>query len=277
MKQPPPDSNVDLELSDRARAVGERVARLYEVMARLRAPGGCPWDRQQSLRTLRSYLLEETYELLEAIDGGEIEPHKEELGDLLFQAVFQARIREEEGRFDLGDVADGIADKLLHRHPHVFTNGARIDTPEEVRGVWEKLKQREKHGRSILGGVPDELPALLRAVRVGEKAAQVGFDWPDLEGVRAKVNEELDELDEALAEGDGQHAEEELGDLLFALAQYARHLKLMPEDALRGTIRRFKERFQGVERLAAERGQALTEMEMEQLEALWQQAKRELS
>jgi MazG family protein len=264
-------------MDERSRRVGEKLAALHQVMTRLRAPDGCPWDRAQSLATLRGYLLEETYELLEAIDSGDVAAHREELGDLLFQAVFQAAIREERGEFDLGDAADGIREKLLRRHPHVFGDGPRADTPDQVRKAWEEIKRDEKRDRATLDGVPETLPALLRAVRIGDKAAQVGFDWPDAGGVRKKVDEELAELDAAIAAGDLAHAQDELGDLLFALCNYARHLKLMPEDALRGTIRRFRQRFAEVERALAARGQKPSDVDLDQLEALWQQAKRDLA
>ncbi|MBN2361625.1 MAG: nucleoside triphosphate pyrophosphohydrolase [Deltaproteobacteria bacterium] len=264
-------------MDDRSRHIGERLGELHAVMARLRAPDGCPWDRAQTLRTLRSYLLEETYELLEAIDSADVAAHREELGDLLFQAVFQAAIREEQGAFDLGDAADGIRDKLLRRHPHVFGEGPRSCTPDQVRQAWDEIKRDEKRDRGTLDGVPETLPALLRAVRIGEKAARVGFDWPEPTGVRRKIDEELAELDAAVASGDLAHAEDELGDLLFALCNYARHLGLMPEDALRGTIRRFQQRFAEVERALRERGQAATDVDIDQLEAMWQRAKRDLA
>jgi len=264
-------------MDERSGRIGERLAALHQVMAQLRAPDGCPWDRAQTLDTLRGYLLEETYELLEAIDSGDVAAHREELGDLLFQAVFQAAIREEQGEFDLGDAADGIREKLLRRHPHVFGDGPKHDTADQVRKAWEEIKRDEKKERATLDGVPETLPALLRAVRIGEKAAQVGFDWPDPSGVRQKVDEELGELDAAIAAGDMAHAQDELGDLLFALCNYARHLKLMPEDALRGTIRRFLARFAEVERALRARGQKPSDVDLDQLEALWQQAKRDLA
>ncbi|HVP67857.1 MAG TPA: nucleoside triphosphate pyrophosphohydrolase, partial [Anaeromyxobacteraceae bacterium] len=203
------------------------VERLLDIMARLRAPGGCPWDREQTLDTLRPYLLEETYEVLEAIDEGDPSAHREELGDLLLQIVFQAQIAEEERRFDFADVADAISDKLVSRHPHVFGTASADGTPApEVRDSeallrqWAALKRKENEakggGKSVLEGVPREMPALARAERLTEKASRVGFDWPDASGARAKVSEELVELDEAIASGDRARMEDELGDLLFA-------------------------------------------------------------
>lgn len=264
-------------VDDQGRRIASELATLHAIMKRLRSDTGCPWDRAQSLASLRPYLIEETYELLEAIDSGDLEHHREELGDLLFQAFFQAQIRDEEGAFDLGDAARAIATKLLRRHPHVFGDGDKKDSPEAVRVSWEQIKRDEKKGRRTLDGVPETLPSLLRAVRTGEKAASVGFDWPDAPAVREKIHEELAELDEALAAGDPTHAEAELGDLLFAVCQYARHLRLSPEDALRGCVNRFRQRFALVEDKATQRGLVLTEMNIDGLEELWQQAKRDLA
>src|SRR5512136_2668957 len=212
----------------------DAVERLLSIMARLRGPDGCPWDREQTLATLRPYVLEETYEVLEAIDSGDPEAHREELGDLLLQIVFQARIAEEEGRFDFAGVADAISEKLLSRHPHVFGAGAtdpaarpapdapRAEDADAVLRQWASLKKKENQakgrGRSVLEGVPREMPALARAERLSEKASRVGFDWPDAAGARAKVSEELQELDEAIGQGDRARIEDELGDLLFAVA-----------------------------------------------------------
>src|SRR5512137_2923387 len=228
----------------------DALERLLAVMARLRGPGGCPWDREQTLASLRPYVLEETYEVLEAIDAGDDRAHREELGDLLLQIVFQARIAEEEGRFSFADVADAIHDKLVSRHPHVFGDADAKDADAVLR-QWAALKRKENEarggGRSALEGVPREMPALARAERLTEKASRVGFDWPDAAGARAKVAEEIGELDEAIASGNQAHVEDELGDVLFAVANLSRKLGIPPEEALRGTLRRFVERFHYVE------------------------------
>lgn len=258
-------------------------------MARLRGPDGCPWDREQTLATLRPYVLEETYEVLEAIEAGDAAAHREELGDLLLQIVFQARIAEEEGRFDFADVADAISAKLLSRHPHVFGEGAtdpaarpgaaapRADDADAVLRQWASLKRKENEakgrGRSVLEGVPREMPALARAERLTEKASRVGFDWPDAAGAREKVSEELGELDEAIGSGDAQGIEDELGDLLFAVANLARKLGIPPEEALRRALGRFVSRFEYVEEGLARRGIPHGQATLAQMDALWDEAK----
>jgi MazG family protein len=264
------------------------VERLLEIMARLRGPGGCPWDREQTLKTLRPYVLEETYEVLEAIDAGDDRAHREELGDLLLQIVFQSRIAEEERRFDFADVADAISDKLLSRHPHVFgasaIDGAAPAGPAaEVKDAaavlrqWAELKRKENEakggGKSVLEGVPREMPALARAERLTEKASRVGFDWPDARGARAKLAEELEELDEAIAGGDPVRIEDELGDLLFAGANLARKLGVPPEEALRRTLGRFISRFEHVEAELTRRGIRPGEATLEEMDRLWEEAK----
>src|SRR5512139_4335901 len=194
---------------------------LVAIMDRLRGPDGCPWDREQTLRTLRPYVLEETYEVLEAIDAGDPREHCEELGDLLLQIVFQAQLASEEKQFDFADVAEAISNKLVSRHPHVFGD-SNVKDAEAVLRQWAALKRKEKEarggGQSVLEGVPREMPALARAERLTEKASRIGFDWPDAAGARAKVAEELAELDEAMASGDRARMEDELGDTLFAVA-----------------------------------------------------------
>jgi MazG family protein len=246
-------------------------------MARLRGPDGCPWDREQTLRTLRPYVLEETYEVLEAIESGDPREHREELGDLLLQIVFQAQLAAEAGQFDFADVAEGISDKLVSRHPHVFGDSAVKDS-EGVLRQWAALKQKEKAarggGRSVLEGVPRELPALARAERLTEKASRIGFDWPDAAGARAKVDEELRELDEAMGSGDRGRIEDELGDLLFAVANLARKLSLPPEEALRNAVGRFVARFEHVERELARRGVPHGQATLAEMDALWDEAKR---
>jgi MazG family protein len=254
----------------------EAVERLLSIMTRLRGPDGCPWDKEQTLRTLRPYVLEETYEVLEAIDSGDVREHCEELGDLLLQVVFQAELRREEGRFDFADVATAIADKLVSRHPHVFGD-ADVRDAEGVLKQWAALKREEKKakggGASALEGVPRELPALARADRLTEKASRVGFDWPDAAGARAKVAEELGELDEAIRAGDRGEIEHELGDLLFAVANLGRKLGLAPEEALRGAVARFVTRFEHVERELERRGVPHGEATLAVMDELWDQAK----
>lgn len=262
--------------------VGAAMERLEGIMRRLRAPGGCPWDRAQDLRSLRPYLIEEAYEVLDEMDkvadGGAWGSLAEELGDLLFQIVFHAQLASERpDGFALADVATAIADKIERRHPHVFGD-ATAEGPTQVLENWAKLKAKEreaKHGHrgSVLDGVPSQAPALQRAERLTEKASRIGFDWPDATGPRAKVDEELRELDEALASGDRLAIEHELGDALFALVNVARHAGVAPEDALRATNRRFTERFHHVEAGLEARGVPFGEATLAQMDALWDEAK----
>jgi MazG family protein len=252
------------------------VERLLSIMERLRGPDGCPWDREQTLRSLRPYVLEETYEVLEAIDLGDADEHREELGDLLLQIVFQAQLRKEEGRFDFADVADAISNKLVSRHPHVFGD-ADVKDADAVLRQWAALKREEKKakggGGSVLEGVPKEMPALARADRLTEKASRIGFDWPDAGGAREKVGEELGELDEAIALGDAAAIEHELGDVLFAIANLSRKLGLPPEEALRGAIGRFVARFGHIERELERRGVPHGTASLAEMDALWNEAK----
>lgn len=263
----------------RDRRDGRALERLVDIMARLRTPGtGCPWDLEQDLRTLRPYLIEEAYEVLEAIDDNDPAEHRKELGDLLLQIVFQARLREEEGRFAFADVADAISDKLTYRHPHVFGE-AKVSGAEEVLQNWAKLKEAERRAEgkvdpSAIDGVPKALPALVRSERLGEKASRVGFDWRRPEDVRAKVDEELREVDEAIAGGDPARVAEEIGDLCFAVAQLARKAGVHPEDACREASNKFEGRFRTMERIARGRGQSLDTLDDAALDALWNEAKR---
>jgi tetrapyrrole methylase family protein/MazG family protein/ATP diphosphatase len=252
---------------------GQSLPKLVEVMQRLLGPGGCPWDREQTLESLRPFVIEEAHEVVDAIDRGDPDMLREELGDLLMQIVFQAELARARGWFGPDDVIDAIAEKLVRRHPHVFGD-VQVSGTAEVLSNWERLKQAEKKDRGVLDGVPVALPSLLRAVRIGEKAARVGYDWPDLDGVRAKVDEEMRELDAALAAGDTAHAERELGDVLFALASLARKCGLDPEAALRGTLDRFTERVRRTEALAREEHAArLLDLPADARDALWERAK----
>jgi nucleoside triphosphate diphosphatase len=259
----------------------EEMERLQAIMARLRAEGGCPWDRAQDLSSLRPYLVEETYEVLEEMDrlgsGGSWRALCEELGDLLFQIVFHAQLASEIGEFELADVAQAISDKIVRRHPHVFGE-VRVAGAEQVLQNWARLKAEERRLKtgsvgSVLDGVPQAAPALLRAERLTEKASRIGFDWPDIQGVRAKLAEELEELDTAMASGDRDSVEHELGDVLFSLANLARFLATPAEDALRAANRRFTERFHGVERGLVAQGVSFGEATLPQMDALWEQAK----
>ena len=251
---------------------GATLPRLVEVMRRLLAPDGCPWDREQSLQTLRPFVIEEAHEVVDAIDSGSPAELREELGDLLMQIVFQTALTERQGWFGLDDVVDGICEKLVRRHPHVFGD-TQVSGTDEVLANWEKLKAAEKKDRGLLDGLPRSLPALLRAVRIGEKAARVGYDWPDLSGVRAKVDEELTELDVALAGDDVERVQEELGDVLFALASLARKRGVDPEAALRGTLDRFTSRVQSAEALARDAGTTLPQLDDAARDLLWERVK----
>jgi MazG family protein len=252
------------------------IERLLSIMERLRSPQGCPWDREQTLKTLRPYVLEETYEVLEAIDAGDPREHCAELGDLLLQIVFQAQLMKEEGRFEFADVADAISNKLVRRHPHVFGDADAKDADAVLR-QWAALKREENRekggGESVLEGVPREMPALARADRLTEKASRIGFDWPDVAGARAKLSEEIAELDEAIAGGDPDAVEHELGDALFALANVSRKLGVPPEEALRGALGRFVSRFTHVERELARRGVGHGQATLAEMDALWDDAK----
>lgn len=260
----------------------EQIDRLIAIMAKLRSESGCPWDRQQDLGSLRAYLVEETYEVLEQMEiasqGGPLDPLRDELGDLLFQIVFHAQLAREKGAFEFADVAQAICDKIEYRHPHVF-GGARARDADEVAGAWVRLKAEERRRKtgsegSALDGVPKDAPALLRAERLTEKASRVGFDWKRAEDVRAKLDEELRELDEAIAQADRTRIEEELGDALFAMVNLGRHLRCSPEGALRGTIARFIARFHFVEEALRAQGKRPAEASLEEMDALWNQAKR---
>ncbi|HXV19386.1 MAG TPA: nucleoside triphosphate pyrophosphohydrolase [Desulfuromonadales bacterium] len=251
--------------------------RLLEIVATLRSPEGCPWDAEQTPESLKPYLLEETYEVLEAIDGGEPSAICDELGDLLLQVIFQARLFEERQAFDVGDVADAIADKLIRRHPHVFAE-RRQSSIEALDAQWDRIKAREKERRgefpTLLGGVPRHLPALLRARKLSEKASRVGFDWPAVDGIFAKIEEELEEFKDALQHADQQAMADELGDLLFSIVNLGRFLNIDAEEALRQTANRFVARFGHIEATLAERGRTLQQSSPEEMDSLWNEAKR---
>lgn len=252
----------------------DRFETLLAIMDRLRDPGGCPWDREQTYATLRNYVLEEGYEVVDAIDRDDRAALREELGDLLFQVVFLSRLAKEEGAFTAADVIQGIAEKMVRRHPHVFGD-AEADTAEDVLRAWEQIKRKEKAAAaaSVLAGIPVALPALLKAHRLGTKAARVGFDWEDPLRVLDKVEEEIRELREALAAGAPMAVRDELGDVLFSLVMFGRRMGVDAEEALERTNRRFRSRFEAVERELARRGIPVEQAGLELLDRLWTEAK----
>ena len=260
---------------------GHYFGEIVEIIERLRAPGGCPWDRKQTMESLRSCITEEAYELADAITRRDMAGVKEEAGDLLLQVVFIASLAREAGAFDMRDVVRGICDKLIRRHPHVFGTEEARDSDAVLRN-WERIKAEERQEKhqdlSILAGVPEGLPPLLKASRLQGKAAHVGFDWPDgdVAPLFAKLDEELDELWEAASRGDARDVEEELGDVLFMTVNLARRLKVDPDAALSRVCAKFKDRFQLMERMAAEEGRAMSDHSLEELDALWDRAKERL-
>ena len=294
------------------KTTGERFERAAKIMARLRAPGGCPWDREQTFDSIKPYTLEETYEVLEAIDNRDWEELKGELGDLLLQVLFYSEMAQEQGSFSIDDVLDRLSDKLVDRHPHVFGD-VKAETPSDVLRNWEALKAEEKKKRlqagggkaakdedkaeSVLAGVSSGIPALLEAYKLSSRAAHVGFDWPNIEGLFEKLHEETEELRDNLKEfpapgpqphgrgvaGSGKQRvpdelrarlEDEVGDLFFVLVNIARYLALDPESALKRTNRKFKQRFQWVEEQLRASGRGPQQASLEELESLWQQSKQ---
>jgi len=239
--------------------------RLLQIMEELRAQ--CPWDQKQTIESLRPLTIEETYELCDAIIKKDWNGLKEELGDVLLHLVFYAKIASEQNQFNFNDVIEAICNKLVYRHPHIYSN-VKVSNEQEVKENWEKLKQKERN-KSILSGVPDALPALIKALRIQDKSKQVGFEWDTTEQVQAKVMEELAELNEAMEENNQDHIEEEFGDVLFSIVNLARFLKVDPELALERTNRKFMDRFNKMEIIANERGQSLLDMNLEEMDALW--------
>jgi ATP diphosphatase len=266
------------------------IERLIEIMAALRTPGtGCPWDLEQNFSTIAPYTIEEAYEVADAIARDDLDDLREELGDLLLQVAFHARMAEEQGAFDFGDVVLAITGKLLRRHPHVFGNVKGL-SPKAVEGLWERIKAQEKRHRgekaaagkkkkgngraATLAGVPLALPALTRALKLQQKAGKVGFDWNDAKAVLAKIREEVDEIATEIASGDRRKAAGEIGDLLFAVTNLARHLDVDPEEAVRAANRKFERRFASIERALAKRGRKPVESSLAEMDALWNQAKQ---
>ncbi len=266
---------------------GEKFERLVEIMAKLRGPDGCPWDKQQDFNSLKPMLVEEVYEVLEAIDNNDFEGLSEELGDLLLHVVFHARMAKESGKFDIDTVIEKICEKLVRRHPHVFGDQT-ASTPEEVIKNWEaikaqekaeKLKSRSPDERSLLEGIPSKLPAIQEAHQISSRAARAGFDWPDIEGIFDKLQEEVRELREVISAGNDharrERLEDEVGDMLFVIVNIARYLKIDSESALKRANRKFKARFQHIEGELAKQGKTLEETSFPEMEALWQKAKSE--
>lgn len=266
------------------------ISRLLEIMAALRNPDtGCPWDQEQDFQSIAPYTLEEAYEVVDAIERGDFADLKEELGDLLLQVVFHAQMAAEKGLFAFPDVVEAITRKLVRRHPHVFGD-ARDLSPEQVKVMWDEIKQEEKAGRRLtreklgqpvqdeergfLGGIPTTLPALTRAQKLTTKAAKVGFDWPDASQVIDKIHEELEEVKEASSTGDQDKVEDEIGDLLFAVSNLARHYGIDPETALRRTNAKFERRFGAVERALGRKQKSLEAASLDEMEELWVEAKR---
>jgi len=270
------------------KGTGEIFERLVDIMATLRGPDGCPWDKQQDFNSLKPMLVEEVYEVLEAIENNDFDGLSEELGDLLLHVVFHAYLGKEAGQFDINTVIEKISDKLVRRHPHVFGNES-ASTPEEVIKNWEaikakekaeKLKSRTSEQRSLLEGIPTKLPAIHEAHQISSRAARVGFDWPDVEGIFSKLQEEVAELKDVIAD-DGaekrrERLEDELGDILFVIVNIARNLKVDSESALKRANRKFKSRFQHMERELAKQGKTLDQTSLQEMEELWQKAKSEI-
>lgn len=252
---------------------GENFKGLVSIVERLRSPEGCPWDRDQTMESLRTYLIEEVYEAIEAIDQGDPEALKEELGDLLFHILFLSHIAREQDKFDIWEVIDRISRKMVSRHPHVFGE-KKVSSSREVERSWSDLKEREKnHRRSILDGIPHHLPALLRAYRITERASRVGFDWEKTDDIFGKLDEEIGELRKALSQGNQRKIEDEVGDILFVLVNLARLTGNNPEEALRGTIHKFIRRFHHIEKALEGEHKRLKETSLEEMDRLWEQAK----
>ena len=269
------------------KSTGEKFERLVEIMDTLRGPNGCPWDKQQDFNSLKPMLVEEVYEVLEAVENSDFEGMSEELGDLLLHIVFHAYLGKEAGHFDINTVIDKISEKLVRRHPHVFGEES-ASTADEVIKNWEaikaqekaqKLKSRTPDQRSLLEGIPSKLPAIHEAHQISSRAARVGFDWPDIEGIFDKLQEEVAELKEVISTGDDagrrERLEDEIGDMLFVIVNIARYLKIDSEAALKRSNRKFKSRFRYMESELAKQGKTLEQASLEEMEALWQKSKSE--
>lgn len=261
----------------RRTAIHSELDRLLDILERLRSPEGCPWDRAQTRGDIAAYLMDEACEVIDAIHEGSSDDLKEELGDLLFQILFLARMAEEDGLYDVGDVMAAIAEKMIRRHPHVFGT-VSANTIEDIRENWEAIKRREKGDRdknqSVLQGVPRSLPALNRAMKITKKAARAGFDWPSIDGVIDKVIEEMQELQQSISEENREGVEEELGDLFFSLVNLCRHADVDPDRALRKSTEKFTRRFLFMERAVSREGQPLESATMDEMDRLWELCKK---
>lgn len=253
----------------------EQFKRLVDIMARLRGPDGCPWDKAQDHKSLKPYLIEEAYEVLDAIDSDKSDKLAEELGDLLLHVVFHAQIASEKDKFDIERICRIISDKLIQRHPHIFNEKKEL-SKAQVLDQWEAIKQTNNKNHSVLDGVPRTLPALLKAYRIQEKVGRLGFDWKQAKEVVAKINEEVAEFNKAFTQNDAQQMHQELGDLLFSLVNLSRHLGLRAEEALDDTNRKFIERFKYIERKLAEKGKTPSESSLEEMDTLWEESKKVL-
>ncbi|MBN2609697.1 MAG: nucleoside triphosphate pyrophosphohydrolase [Candidatus Fermentibacteraceae bacterium] len=252
--------------------LSDAIAGLVEIVRRLRSPSGCSWDREQTVQSLSPFMLEEAYEVADAIAGGDMDLLRTELGDLLLHVVMSAVICQENGLFTLREVVDTISRKLVRRHPHVFDERNSL-SPEEVERQWESIKASEKREEGFFGSVPPSMPALQTAWRIQQRASEVGFDWPDAAGARDKIFEEMDEFEDSLEKGDCRAQEEELGDLLFSIVNYCRLLGFQPEGVLRASNRKFIRRFTRMEAILAEAGYSLHEADIRMMESAWQKAK----
>jgi MazG family protein len=254
--------------------MGKEVDRFIEIVARLRAPGGCPWDREQTHRSLLSCLLDESYEFFEAVEENDDGKMREELGDLLLQVVLHAQLAADDGKYTIEEVAADISEKLIRRHPHVFGE-VEVSSSTEVLHNWEKIKKREKkHRRYIVDDIPEAMPALFRAEKMQRRVARVGFDWTEIKPALDKVVEEFNEFREAIEQGNQEHAEEELGDIMFALVNVARHHKICAEDALRKTTRKFARRFRFIEDRINESGNDIAQTSLAEMDRIWDEAKK---
>lgn len=253
------------------------IDRVIEIMRKLRDPEkGCPWDREQNLETLKPFLIEECYELVDAIDSGDVNKHKDELGDMLLQVVFQVQLRQEKGEFGFDDICNNLAEKLIRRHPHVFGD-VTVTGSKDVLTKWEEIKNKEKKDgkRSVVDGVPNHLPALMKAHQVQSRAARVGFDWMAIHDVMAKLEEELEETKEAMRAGDKEKIAEEIGDLLFSVVNLSRYQKLHAEELLAANVRKFARRFKSVEARAHAAGKQMAECTLAELDEHWKAVKHE--
>lgn len=258
--------------------MSKEINRLIDIVSKLRAPGGCPWDREQTHTSILSCLLDETYEFFEAVEENDTSMMKEELGDILLQVIFHSNMAKEKNRFDIEEVAYSINEKLIRRHPHVFGN-KKVESSKEVLKNWEEIKRDEngkEHRKYIIDGIPDNLPALFKAEKLQRKVARVGFDWDEINPVLEKVEEEFSEFREAVRKNDSEHAAEELGDILFALVNVARHKNICAEDALRITIKKISRRFCYIEDAFRKMNKSLKKASLEELDYFWEKSKKEV-